>query len=490
MDELHWLPATRLAERSREGALDPVELVDAHIKRIEAVNPELNAIVADRFAEARAEAIEARETLVTVRPEALPPLFGVPCTIKEFAALRGYPHTGAIVARREVRADRTAPVVQRLQSAGAIILGTTNAPEGGLWHETNNRIYGRTNNPWDLNRTCGGSSGGEAAIIAAGGSPFGLGSDVGGSVRIPAAFCGIASHKPTGRRVPSTGHFPPAPHMGDFVSLSFGPMTRSVRDLWPLLQILAGPDGEDPFVERGVSGDPNDVDWSEVTVYPLPSNGRSRPTAEVVAGVERSARILADRGATIREIDPELFRRGFEMWAGILSQDELTYEGLVGRGGRVNRLRELGRYALGRSDHTGPVLFMLLVEKLLERMPDSTTEMMDLCRQLQQSLEALLGPRGLILHPTFTRDAPRHRAIIGSLFDPAHTALFNVLEFPATQVPMGRSARGLPLGLQVVGVRGADALTIAGAQVLEDSRPAWRPISPRRVPTRLRFVRS
>ncbi len=250
------LSAVALAKLIREGDLTSRQVVEAHIQRIEAVNPALNAVVADRFEAAR-EAATAADTrrAQSKNPEALPPLLGVPCTVKEFIAVKGMPQTGGLWVRRERRAQHDAVVVQRIKAAGAIVLGVTNAPEGGLSPETFNLVHGRTKNPWNLDRTCGGSSGGEGAIIAAGGSPFGLGSDVGGSVRLPSAFCGIAGHKPTGRMVPNTGHWPRGSGMLD-AYLAIGPMARHVSDLMPLLRIMAGPDPDAPSQNLGSSKTP------------------------------------------------------------------------------------------------------------------------------------------------------------------------------------------------------------------------------------------
>src|SRR5690606_20427369 len=193
----------------------------------------------------------------------------------EFFAVEGLPQTGGLVARRGCVARSDAPVVRRLRDAGAIVLGGTNVPAGGLWMETENRLYGRTNKPWDLGRTPGGSSGGEGAAVACGGAAFGLGSDIGGSVRIPAAFCGTVGHKPTGRMVPNAGQFP-APEGEASAFLTPGPLARRVRDLMPLLRVLAGPDPGDPVTRPFELGDPSEVDLRGVTVIPLAEAGRVR----------------------------------------------------------------------------------------------------------------------------------------------------------------------------------------------------------------------
>ena len=225
MDELLKMSVVEMSKRIRGGELSPVELLDAHIKRIQDVNPYLNAVVETRFDLARGEAKSAAEKLAQSR-ENLPPLFGIPCTIKDTFAVKDMKWAVGVWARKDLVADWDAITVKRLKDAGAIIMGKTNVPEAAMWCETYNHVYGRTKNPYDLRRGAGGSSGGEGAIVAASGSPFGLGADVGGSIRYPSAFNGVAGHKPSGRLVPGTGHWPPA-HGPLAAYNSFGPICRS-----------------------------------------------------------------------------------------------------------------------------------------------------------------------------------------------------------------------------------------------------------------------
>ena len=190
----------------RAGTVTPTDLVQAHIDRVQQVNPLLNAMVADRFDTALAEARHAEARLAASREEGgsnLPPFLGVPCTIKEFFSVQGLPKTGGMLAHKGRISDHDAPTVARLRQAGFIVLGVTNAPEGGLWMETTNLVYGRTNNPWDLRRTSGGSSGGEGALVAAGACPVGLGSDIGGSIRIPRP---VRLRRPQAQRRPGAQH--------------------------------------------------------------------------------------------------------------------------------------------------------------------------------------------------------------------------------------------------------------------------------------------
>lgn len=238
--------AVSLAHAIRAGELSAAEAIETHIAVHERFAPQINAIVADRFDAARREAAAADERIAAAgASDALPPLLGVPFTVKESIAVRGMPLSAGLVARRDYRADRNATAVQRLVDGGAIPLGVTNTSELTLWIESDNRLYGRTNNPYDRSRTAGGSSGGEGAAVGCGGSPFGLASDIAGSIRVPALFCGVFGHKPSAGLVPNTGLWPPTSGESGRM-LGTGPLARRAEDLMPLLRVLAGPDGEDP----------------------------------------------------------------------------------------------------------------------------------------------------------------------------------------------------------------------------------------------------
>jgi len=471
------LSATETANLIRKGEVTPLEVVDRHISRIEAVNPLLNAVVVDRFEEARSEARVAGETLAKLKRQKkrVPPLLGVPCTVKEFYTVKGLPSTGGIVRRRHHCAEEDATAVKRLRDAGAIVLGITNAPEAGLWSETNNRLYGRTNNPWDLERTPGGSSGGEAAIIAAGGAPFGIGSDLGGSIRLPAALCGIVGHKPTSGLVPGTGHFPWVPDDTSRM-LTYGPMTRRVEDLMPLLRILAGPDGVDPHAREIPLGDPETVDLSGVRVFFVEDPPRPKLNPAVRDAVVRAATALENRGATVEPWTSPALGQVFQMWATVLETESAggAYREVLGDGRPVRLRWEILKYPLGRSEHISIALALMLLETAMKWLPSSgKVKLVDAAAKLQRRLEDLLGDNGVLLHAPYSSTAPRHHEMLIRPFDIVPTALFSVLEFPATVAPLGFDARGLPLGVQVAARRGNDHLTIAVARHLEDLFGGW-----------------
>lgn len=475
-DSLTELSVSELGTLLRQRRLKPSELVEAHLGRIAAVNPVLNAVIGDRSTEARCEALAADKVLAGTADAdlgALPPLFGIPCTVKEFFGVAGQSQTGGLASRAGNRAGSDCTVVERLRKAGAIVLGVTNVPEGGLWMETHNRIYGRTRNPWNLAHTSGGSSGGEGAIVAAGGAPFGIGSDVGGSIRIPAAFCGTVGHKPSGGLIPLHGHFPPP--LGSSQFLVGGPLCRRVGDVMPLLRILAGPDGHDVTCEALPLGDPGQVSLSGVRVLTLPAP--LRVAAVMRAAVDASVEALREQGASVEAVDPGAMRGGFSMWmAAMTSASAASYDEVLSGGTGISLGSELLRLPFGRSRYVLASLVTVLSERLLQHLPRSLNDMSSHLRRLDRlrsQLDEALGDDGVIIYPPYTRPAPRHHTPLLTPFDVACTAVWNVLGYPATVVPIGFDARGLPVSVQVVARRGLDHLTIAVAEALEGRFGGW-----------------
>src|SRR3954453_7304913 len=253
--------ATDLARAIRSGELSAREVVEAHAWRLHRAQPRTNALARDRFEAALAEASEADERIAATPPGErgqLPPFLGVPCTVKESIGLAGMPNSAGLVSRRSVLAEETAPAAQRMLDAGFIPLGVTNTSEMTMWIESDNRVYGRTRNAYDPHRIAGGSSGGEGAAVGSGGAPVGLGSDIGGSIRLPAFFNGVFGHKPSPGLVPNTGQFPST--AGEAARmLTRGPLVRRAEGLMPLVRLISGPDGQDARVEEIELGDPADV---------------------------------------------------------------------------------------------------------------------------------------------------------------------------------------------------------------------------------------
>jgi len=464
---------TELLGRLRARTLTSVELVEAHIRRVEEVNNMLNAMVVERFAEARAEAVRADELYDSANHTELPPLLGIPCSIKEFLALRGMPQTGGVLHRKGVVASADSTVVARIRRAGAIPLGVTNVPEGGLWMETHNLIWGRTSNPWGLAHTSGGSSGGEGALVGAGATPFGIGSDIGGSIRIPAAFCGTVGHKPSAGLVPNTGHFPAAKDLHGYMVI--GPLCRRVGDVLPILRAIAGPDGQDSVCQPMPVGDPSAVRISSLRVFSWPGGGAVQVWPVMREAVDLCAAALRSEGAREGTLSGRDLDNGFMLWASALqAANPEGYETVVAGDKGLSLLRELLLYPFGRASFVLPTLVTMLSESLLRRLPVGFDLLLARLDRLRKELDAQLGDNGVIIHPPYSRPAPRHKLALLTPFDAACTALFNVLGYAVTVVPIGFDEEGMPVAVQVISRRGNDHLTLAAAAVLERHFGGWR----------------
>src|SRR5579872_6791009 len=309
MNDLTFLPAVEMALRIREKKISPVELAEAHLAKIERLNPRLNAFV-HVDAESVLRRARASETWL-MKGARLGPLHGVPVSIKSSLDVVGMKCEAGTRLRAGYVAKSDAPLVVRLRQAGATILGVTNTPEMLMAWETDNLLYGRTNSPWDLERTPGGSSGGEAAAIAAGMSAGGVGSDGGGSIRVPAHFSGICGLKPTPGRIPSTGHFPTS--VGPFALLGVvGPMARTVDDLKVLFEVMQGWDDGD------TSAAPVPVCWPEdakkLRVGYFEHDGRTPVTVETRSAVQQAADLLRKGGLTVERFLPDGLEQAQRLW--------------------------------------------------------------------------------------------------------------------------------------------------------------------------------
>lgn len=466
--------AVGLAQAIRSGELSAADVVEAHIALLRRAAPALNAMAADRFEAARHQA-DAVDDLIRSSSSAdlLPPLLGVPFTVKESIAVAGMPQAAGIVARRSFRSAQNAPTVQRLQDAGAIVLGVTNTSEVTLWIESDNRLYGRTRNPYDPRRTAGGSSGGEGAVVGSGGSPFGLGSDIGGSIRIPALFCGVFAHKPSAGLVPNSAMYPPSSEANGRL-LGVGPLARRAEDLMPVLRTIAGPDGDDPVAKPMDLGDPESVSLQGLSVV-LPEDTSVRPIdVELRDACSRAAGALAAVGARLRRVSLRSWRGAVLPFLTALSSgaDLATSEMLVSAGSEP--VGPLGLLA-PRGPHTLPTRLVLMSE-LIPQNKDSrqTQRLLARSRELGDELREVIGD-GVLLHPAFRRPAPRHGGTVGRPWLLTPAAIFNLAGVPVTEVPLGLSRAGLPLGVQVAAGVGRDHVSIAVALELERVFGGWTP---------------
>ncbi len=457
--------AQELASCIRRGEIKALEVIEAHVECLARINPRLNALVAERFKAARGEARAADERIAAAGPGAvLPPLLGVPFSVKESIALTGMPHSSGLLARRHVRARRDAVVVARLREAGAIPLGVTNVSELCMWMESNNPVYGRTNNPYDPARTPGGSSGGEGALVGAGCVPFGVGADIGGSIRMPAFFCGVFGLKPTGGRVPNQGGFP----LGTGAAADYyctGPLARRAEDLLPLLGIMDG------------SGSPEPVSpLSRLRVITVPDRAGPRVAPALSRALEGAAIALAARGARLERHALPRLRHGLSIWATMLSAGSTrSFSEDLGVVSLSTLVSEIVRLPLGRARHTLPALGLAAIERLTPTDGAVAKRVLAEGATLRRELAALLGDDGVLLYPPHPVLAPRHNRPLLSPTNWVYTAIFNVLENPVVQVPLGLDPRGLPLGVQVVAPHGREDLAVTAALALEEAFGGWRP---------------
>lgn len=463
--------ASSLARAIRARETTAREVVEAHIDLLERVNPFVNAVVADRYEQARDEADAADALVAAAAPgETLPALLGVPFTVKESIAVEGMPNAAGVVARSKLRSTHSAPVVRRMTAAGAIPLGVTNTSELCMWIETTNRLYGRTSNPYDLRRTSGGSSGGEGAVVGSGGAPVGIGTDSGGSIRMPAFCCGVFGHKPSTGLVPVTGTFPPP--RGDTGRLTAnGPLVRRAEDLMPVLRALAGPDPEDPWSATMPLGDPAKVRLDGLRVL-LPEHAWLRPVSrELMLARERAAAALESLGARVEHLPLRIARRMVEPYLALLSQGGSLHDVFRAEGSDVGWRSTVRR----TGEHTLATKLLLLGEPFQSRSPAFRTGKalaagLEFAREFAETVGS-----AVVLHPPAPTVAPRHGMTVGKTYWPQPMALFNLAGLPVTQVPLGLNERGLPLGVQVAAGPGRDHVCIRVALELEKTFGGWVP---------------
>ena len=456
--DLLFNSARSIGEAIRDRTVSVVEVVEAHLARIDEVNSRLNAVVQLCAERALDEARAADAALGG--GGAIGALHGVPITIKDSHDTEGVISTGGTLGRREFVPDADATAVARMRAAGAIVLGKTNTPEFTLSFETDNLVYGQTNNPYDVSRTPGGSSGGAGAIIASGGAAYDLGTDTGGSIRVPSAFCGIAGLKPTSGRVPRTGHVVPW-GLGGMDSLTtIGPMARCVEDLYPAFRTIAGPDGVDPFIHPVPIGEPDDVELGELRVAFFTDNGTVSPTAEVDGAIREAARAMADAGVSVTEDMPAFLTES-------VGTSILTADGGAG----VRRL----------VDKAGTTEVHERMRRFVEESePISTGEYTALLERMDEYRSKLLGfmeHYDAILSPVRPWPALPHGESLTAENSAAnlYTSVFNTTGSPGAVVRVGASPEGLPIGAQVITRAWREDVAVALAAALESGLGGYRP---------------
>ena len=454
-EQLHFAPVTELAEAIRAKQISSLEVVRACLRRIGEVNPMINAVVrlADD-AEDLARSADAALAAGVIRG----PLHGIPFTIKDSLDTAAIVTTAGTTGWADRKPDLDATVAARLKGAGGILLGKTNTPEFTWSDETDNLVYGRTNNPYDPARTPGGSSGGPAAIVAAGGSPFDIGSDTGDSIRQPSHVCGIAGIKPTSGRVPRTGHTPS--YRGILESLTqLGPMARRVDDLALLLPIIAGPDGEDPHVAPVPLRDPGEVDLGALRVAWFTDNGLHTPTPETIDAVTMAAQFIADTGASLTEGLPPGLEEAPDLSQQLVDADGKAWlKRLLAGAGTQN-----GSVST-RADLDGPIL-----------PGDELTDLIERIDGLRSRLLRWFQDFDLILCPAMPQPAVRHGESQMSWFADTYSDVHNLTGWPSAVVRGGTSGEGLPIGVQLVAQPWREDVALASAKVVEAGSGGWQP---------------
>ena len=466
MPDLIFRSACEMAALVREKKVSPTELVEAHLDRVARVNPVLNAIVDLSSERARKEA-SALETKLASGEE-VGRLAGVPVTIKSSIDVAGLKCECGTKLREGYVAAQDATLVGRLREAGAIVMGTTNVPDLLMAYETDNLLYGRTNNPWNLDVTAGGSSGGESAAIASGCSAAGFGSDGGGSIRVPAHFCGICGLKPTPGLIPRGGHWPACIGPSAFTGV-VGPMARRVEDLQLLLNVTSGEDFGDPSSVPLRVEATQEMDFSRLIVGWFEDDGVNPVTGETRQAVRTAAQKLEEQGLRVDPFRLKGMESARDLWWTFFGVVATTLLAPMIKG-RENDLHPIVK------DLTAPVeeAEAVTYEKFLETWLTRDALRTSLLEQMQDH-QVLLCPVGSV--PAF-RHGERSWTIDGRevTYEQAFTScvIFNLFGNPSVVVPVGRSAEGLPISVQLVGRPFEDQLVLAVAGKLEEALGPWQ----------------
>lgn len=468
MDRLCFWSGMEIARAIKAGELSPVEVIECFLKRIEEVNPLINAIVTLTGEQALAEARKAEAR--AVKGEELGPLHGVPVTIKDNVFTKGIKTTFGSRLYEDFVPEVDAILVERLKAAGAIVIGKTNLPEFGLIPITDNLVFGPTRNPWNLQKTSGGSSGGAAAGVAAGLSPLSTGNDGGGSIRIPSSLCGVFGFKP------SFGRIPCYPRLNGWETMNHeGPITRTVADAALMMEIMAGPDERDRFTLPPAPADylsslPAGV--SGLKIAYSPDLGYAAVDPEVREITRRAALVFQELGCSVDEIDPGLPNMEPDLGMMVVTETITTLEE------QIDRWKEVG-YPLN-------LAFLSIVDSIsnrdIARVQFRREELWQKVRSIFDNYDLLLTPSTAVTAFDSGSGGPMGPPTIdGKEVGPvswiAFTFPFNFTGQPASSVPCGFNGEGLPVGLQIVGRRYDERTVFRASAAFEESRP-WRNLFP------------
>jgi len=464
MSSLHHASIAEVSALIRTKQISPLELLDSQLTRIAALQPKLNAFVQIDPDAARAAALSATERLARDAP--LGPLHGIPLTVKSCFDVAGWPNAAGSLLRANEIPSRSATIVDRLRAAGAILVGTTNTPEFLMAYETDNRLTGRTSNPWNLAHSSGGSSGGEAAAIASGCSFGGVGSDGGGSIRVPAHFCGICGLKPTPGRIPSTGHCPPGNNSYGWIGV-VGPMARTAADVRVLFNILAGPDADDALTVPAPLQEISAEAARNTRIGILDTSSVGPATPESLAAVARAAKLLEQSGFHVEPFQMHSLDRALDLWW-------FFFGTLIGQ--------LFGQAIAGKESQLSPIFLdyrnaarVASPTPMLEFVAKSTARDFERARILKamEDVPVLLSP--VSTTPAFRHGEGTWRSPYGYRETMRHSQWLNLAGLPGITIPISTSSDGLPIGVQLIGRPFSEELLLSVAESLELARGPWLP---------------
>lgn len=479
-NQLLTVSATQLASMIKSRQVRCVDVMKAYIERVTSANPVLNAVVQDRFELALQEA-KAIDKLLDTGNNTVEgkPLLGVPMTVKESVAVKGMSNNAGRSWIKSNIADVDADCVHMLREAGAIPILVSNTPELCLCWETYNSHTGRTRNPFDTRRTPGGSSGGEAALLGAAGSVIGVGSDIGGSLRLPAMFTGVYGHKPTPGYISNKSHIPTSQHPYWDRFFTVGPMCRYAEDLPTLLDVMIG--NRDKARSLRLL---EPVDLSQIRVCYMENDGSilsNRVDPEIRGALQRAVHHLENKyGCQVEKVSIE----------GLSSVIDLSVPLML----RMNGVQNVYQKDEQHPDEWNSVVVLILkrliglskaslfpmmygiLKSLFDRTSDDGFErILARKKDLMQRFQTLLGDNGVFLFPTFPEPAYLHNQIFYKFLNSSYCTAFNLAEIPSTACPLGLNSQGLPIGIQVAAWQGQDRLTMAVAHALEKQFGGWVP---------------
>jgi amidase len=459
MDDLIYESATKIADQIRKKEVSSVEVVSIYFDRIDSINPLLNSVVQTCPERALSEAKLADKAISEKLP--IGPLHGVPFTLKDSLNTKGIVSAAGTSGRSNFIPEKDATVTSRLRKAGGILLGKTNTPEFTLAGETDNLVYGRTNNPYNTKKMPGGSSGGSAATVAAGGSPLDIGSDTRGSIRLPAHFCGIAGLKPNSGRIPRTGHIVDYT-MGALDSLTQnGPMARYVEDLALILPIISGPDWLDPAIVDMPLGDPKEVDIKDLRIAFYTDNKIQTPSDDIQEAVRKSVKILEDAGAYVEEALPHALTMIPELDSKLLGGDD---KGWLKRLIASSGTEDISPFIQNRLKQVDPVTTSEFTQ-ILEDLDRFRSEML----AFMKNYDAIITPTA----PFVACDHGQTWAEDNKLYF-IYTSAYNMTGWPGAVVRVADSEDGLPIGIQIISRPWREDVALAIALHIEKITGGWK----------------